>query len=440
MNNKKIFILGGARSGMAVVKTLGGNNTLFITDLKPFNEQDTKVLEKYNVTTYIASNPEEFLDESFDCMVKNPGIHHNHKAVSKALELGIEVINEMEVGYRLLKDKPFVIGVTGSNGKTTTVTLIYNMLKSQGIDVVLGGNIGIPFCDILKDIKKDSILLLEVSDHQLLDLYSFKTNISLLTNVCPTHLDFHNSYEDYLSVKKKIFNHHTNEDIAYINNNNIDSFKVTNGITSNKVYFNNDINYINDEGIYLNNELIVSLEDIKIKGMHNYENILAALMVVNSIKLDKYVIVNFLKEFKGVEHRVEYVNTINNVSYYNDSKATNPTSVITALKTFDKPIHLILGGLERSQDYSEILPFTKNVKCIYAIGEVSDRVCDFAKDNNIDAIKSVTVKQSVIDVQKNISNGDVVLLSPGSASWDQYPKFEDRGDDFKNCVNDIKLV
>lgn len=437
MTNKKIFIFGGARSGLAAAKVLTENNSIVITDAKDFKEEEIQFFKKNNIEYYVTNTPENLIDNSFDIMVKNPGIHQKHKAIIKAKELDIEVINEMEVGFRLLKTKPFIIGVTGSNGKTTTVTLIYEMLKKLGLDVVLGGNIGYPFCDILEKINKESILLLEISDHQLLDFKEFKTNISLLTNVCPTHLDFHDGYDAYLSTKKKIFNHHTKKDIAFINHSNEDSFKVTNDIDSTKIYFNNEINYINEIGIFVNNELIIKLEDIKLKGIHNYENILAALMVLNEIKLDKEIVTQFLKNFNGVEHRVEFIKTINGVSYYNDSKATNPTSVITALKTFNKPIHLILGGLERTQNYEEILPFSKNVKCIYAIGEVTDRVCELAKKNNIKSIKSVTVKQAVLDIQQNLSNDEIVLLSPGSASWDQYPKFEDRGDDFKKCVNSI---
>ena len=192
--------------------------------------------------------------------------------------------------------------------------------------------------------------------------------------------------------------------------------------------------YLLDDGIYLNNELVLQKEDIKLQGVHNYENIMAALLVVENFGLDIDKIKMFLKTFGGVEHRLEFVRNYNGVDFYNDSKSTNPTATITALKTFDKPIHLILGGLNRNQDFHELDEFMKNVKYIYAIGEVTDIVYDYACSMNIPCFKGKTLENAMEFLKKNISDGEVVLLSPASSSQDQYPHFENRGNEFKNIV------
>ena len=359
--------------------------------------------------------------------------------IKRCEELNLRVENEIEVAYHFLPDNIKIIGVTGSNGKTTTTTIIYNMLKCLGKSVVMGGNIGTPLTDLLPNIKSGDILLLEISDHQLCDIHDFKTDISVLTNICPTHLDYHGTYEHYKMTKKKIFNKHTYSDLAIINYENSDAIDVSGDILSKKVYFSSNGNtsckaYLLDDGIYLNNELVLQKDDIKLQGVHNYENIMAALLVVENFGLDIDKIKMFLKTFGGVEHRLEFVRNYNGVDFYNDSKSTNPTATITALKTFDKPIHLILGGLNRNQDFHELDEFMKNVKYIYAIGEVTDIVYDYACSMNIPCFKGKTLENAMEFLKKNISDGEVVLLSPASSSQDQYPHFENRGNEFKNIV------
>lgn len=342
----------------------------------------------------------------------------------------------MEVAFHYINKPVKIIGVTGSNGKTTTTTLIYEVLKRAGKKVKLAGNIGTPLSKIVCDINEGDILLLEISDHQLIDFKDFKTDISVLTNLCPTHLDYHGSYESYKNVKHKIFNHHTNTDIAIINKSNYDSLSLTNDILSTKKYFNNDTNYIKNNNIYLNNKPILNIEDIVLRGIHNYENILAMMLVMETLNIDFKYAYEVLKEFKGVEHRLEYVTTKNGVKYYNDSKSTNPTSTVTALKSFDGNIHLILGGMERSQDFNELNPYLPKVKKIYAIGEVRNRIVEYANLNNIPCESYETLKEAMAVILLNTTSGDTVLLSPGGASWDQYAKFEDRGQEFKDLLKD----
>ena len=431
---KRILILGAARSGIAAAKILASNNDVTISDLKELKKEDQDLLESLGVKVIITDDQCSLISNDYDLIVKNPAIMATSDITKKIEHLGIPCINEMELAYHYLPEYLTIIGVTGSNGKTTTVTMIYNLLKLHGYKVILGGNIGTPLCDLLSDINSNDILLLEISDHQLYDFHDFKTNISVLTNLYHTHLDYHGTYENYINTKKKIFNNHTNKDIAIINYSNSDSMNLTGDISSTKIYFNNDLNYIKDNFLYLDNKKYLNLDNMLLKGLHNYENLLAALLVVKLFKLDKEKVEEFIKTFRGVEHRIEYVKTIDGVDYYNDSKSTNPTSTITALKTFNRPIHLILGGLNRNQDFNELKDYLGNVKMIYAIGEVTDIVVNFAKSLDIPAFKCYNMKSAMKKIKENVEFGDIVLLSPGSSSQDQYKKFEDRGDEFKKLI------
>lgn len=438
IENKKVFILGMARSGYEVAKLLAKfHNNIIISDINDQDESHLKELTELGITFIKSNEPENILDSSFDILIKNPAVFPYHPCIKKASSLNIPVVNEMEVAYHYINKPVKIIGVTGSNGKTTTTTLIYEALKKAGKSVKLGGNIGTPLSKIVESLENNDILLLEISDHQLTDFKDFKTDISVLTNLCPTHLDYHGSYEAYKNIKMKIFNHHTDSDIAIINNANADSVALTSSIPSHKIYFNNGTNYITDDAIFINNEQILSTKDILLKGNHNYENILVMLLVLKELNIDLKYAVEVLKDFKGVEHRIEFVRTLNEVSYYNDSKSTNPVATITALKSFPGNIHLILGGMERSQDFNDLKPYISKIKKIYAIGEVRDRIEEFAKQNNIPYEKYEYLKEAMTNIKSNVVTGDTVLLSPGSASWDQYAKFEDRGNEFKNIVNNF---
>lgn len=433
--NKKIFILGMARSGYEVAKLLASKNEILVYDSKSQNQDNVSELESMGIKFIETLEPEKYLDETYDILIKNPAVFPYNPCIEKARSLNIPVVNEMEVAYHFLDKNVKIIGVTGSNGKTTTTTLIYEALKKSGASVKLGGNIGTPLSKIVNSITSKDILLLEISDHQLIDMQDFKTNISVLTNLCPTHLDYHGSYEAYKNTKKKIFLPHTNSDIAIINAANYDSIALTKDIKSTKYYFNNEDNYIKDNYIYIDNKPIINTNEILLKGNHNYENILACLLVLKVLNIDYSYALEVLKEFKGVEHRIEFVKTVNGVKYYNDSKSTNPVATITALKSFDNNIHLILGGMERSQEFEELAPFISKIKKIYAIGEVRNRIIDFAQKYNIPYEEYELLKDALISSKNNAQENDIVLLSPASASWDQYAKFEERGEEFKSIVN-----
>ena len=203
--------------------------------MEELKKEDEDLLESLGVKIIITKDQCSLINNDYDLIVKNPAIMATSDIVKKIEELNIPCINEMELAYHYLPENLTIIGVTGSNGKTTTVTMIYNLLKLHGLSVILGGNIGTPLCDLLSDIKGNDILLLEISDHQLCDIHDFKTNISVLTNICPTHLDYHGTYEHYMMTKKKIFNLHTGADVAILNKSNQDSMEVSEGILSKKI-------------------------------------------------------------------------------------------------------------------------------------------------------------------------------------------------------------
>ncbi len=429
-NDKRILVYGVGKSGQSVAKLLSKNNEVTIIDEKELDNTLKEEFHKYNIGFKLETGVNV---SDFDLIVRSPGILPTNKLIKEAIAKNIYVTNEVEVAYQYLPNCK-IIAVTGSNGKTTTTTIIYKLLSKIMDNVHLGGNIGIPLCDLVENVKVGDVLVLEISDHQLFDIKTFKPDIAVLTNLCPTHLDFHGSYEKYKDVKKKIFSNQNEEDIAIINYNNLDSVNLIKDIKSNKKYFNGIDAYLDNNIIYVDGKEIISLDKIKLKGQHNYENIMAALLVMNEFNLDKNVIKEVLKNFNGVEHRLEFVKEYNKILFYNDSKATNPTSTIIAINSFNKPIHLILGGFERSQDFNELNNYLKNVKCIYAVGEVSDRVESWAKENNKEAFNVKTLEKAVIKIKENVKSEEVVLLSPASASWDQYDRFETRGEEFKKLV------
>lgn len=440
--NKKIFIFGMAKSGYEAAKLLSKyNNEIIITDSKMQDENHIKELESLNVKVVITDNQIDLIDESFDYMIKNPGIPANNPLVVKAKSLNIKVINEIEAAYHFLPKNVKIIGITGSNGKTTTTTITYEMLKMKYDNVYLGGNIGYPLSQIVENIKENSILVMEISDHQLCDMYDFKTDISMLLNLFHAHIDFHGTYEKYMEMKKKIFNNHTEKDIAILNYNNNDVLSLTGDIKSKKIYFsstNEKDAYIKNGAIYYKNEEVIKLDKIKLKGIHNYENIMASIIALKEFDVENEIIEKYLSNFNGVEHRIEYVRTLNGRVFYNDSKSTNNEATITALKTFNTPTILIMGGLDRNIPFDDLKEYLTNVKAIVCFGETKDKIKEFANKNNLECYVLDDLESSTKKAYEISSDKDTILLSPACASWDQFKSFEDRGDLFKEIVNGLE--
>ena len=441
--NKKIFIFGMARSGYECAKLLSQYTShILVTDGKDQDPIHVKELENLGVEVVITNNPEELLDETYDFVVKNPGIIKTHSCILKAKELSIPVINEVEVAYHLLPEDVKIIGITGSNGKTTTTTMIYEVLKQANLPVYLGGNIGYPVCSLVDKVKSGDILVLEISDHQLVDVKDFKTNISILTNLSEVHIDFHGDYETYKQMKKKIFMAHTSSDLAILNLENKDSMELCKDIQSKKEFFSSKQKAdacIQDDFILYKNEKIISLDEIKIKGMHNYENIMCMIMAVKEFDVSSEIIQDYLKNFGGVEHRIEYVTEKRGVTFYNDSKATNTDSTIIALDSFTKPTILILGGLDRGHSFDPLKDHLKNTKEMICYGETKHRIKEFADQIGIPCKVVETLKEATKISYEDAKDGDVVLFSPACASWDQYENFEIRGTEFKTSIEELQV-
>ncbi len=436
--NKKVFVLGMARSGYEVAKLLASDNSILITDMKEQDSSQVKELESMGVRFILSDNPLDLLDDSFDIMIKNPGIKYNHPCVLKARELKIPVINEVEVAYHYIDKSVKIIGVTGSNGKTTTVSLIYEIMKKAYKDyAVLAGNVGTPLSHFAKDIKKNSFLVLEISDHQLCDMYDFKTYISVMTNIYECHTDFHDSHEKYKQVKKKIFMHHTRNNIAIINNDNVEEMELTSDIGSTKYYFskkNRTDCYYNEGYIYYNGEKYIDTNKIILKGEHNYENIMCAILACKKCGVSDKIIKDVISNFGGVEHRLEYVGNINGREVYNDSKSTNVESTKIALGSFTSPVILLMGGTDRGHSFEELKEYMKNVKLVISYGETKKRIEDFCYSNSIKCKVTDDLVSAVKIAYDNSLKGDIILLSPACASWDQFSSFEERGKLFKEEI------
>ena len=444
--NKKVLILGFARSGSEAARYLiNHNNEVIVNDgaaKEKLDIEKIEELEKLGVKFVLGEHPDDLLDDSFDYLIKNPGVPIEHKYVLKARELGVEVINEAEMAYRLLPSDVTLIGITGTNGKTTTTTLTYEILnKAFGDRVHLTGNIGFPFISTVDKLKSNDIIVMEVSCQQGENFTDFRPHIGVFTNLSEAHIDFMKTFQHYREVKAKMFYNQDENDIAIMNSENELVLNELKDIVSIKKYFSSKEKiegcYCIDGAIYYYDDKVMDTDLIKIKGIHNIENCMCAIMVAKEFNVSNEVIVDVISNFRGVEHRLEYVDTINGVEYYNDTEATNIKCTQIALSSFKCPIILFLGGLERGQNFEELNPFMDNVKAIIAIGTCRERVKEYAESIG----KEVYVYEHLVDgfdkTQEIVKPGDVVLLSPASASWDQYKECEVRGAEFKDKVKEL---
>lgn len=444
--NKKIFILGFARSGYEAAKFLiKRGNKVLINDGKSEDKADQdklKELKDLGVDFFFGSHPDDLLDDSYDYLIKNPGVPIHHKYVEKAEKLGIEVINEVEMAYRLLPKDVTLIGITGTNGKTTTTTLTYEIIKAAGYRTHLAGNIGYPLCSFLDKLQSGDVIVMETSCQQLNNLNEFKPHIAVMTNLSEAHIDFFdNSYQKYKDVKTKIFKNQKEQDIAILNLENNEVLAQTKDIKSKKLFFSSKQKtdcYLENNVIYYKGEKVIDTSNMIIVGKHNAENVMAAILVAKEFNISNEIINSVVCNFKGVEHRLEFSGEVNGVKYYNDTEATNIKCTQIALSSFNNPTIIILGGLERGQDFNDLTPYMKNVKAIIAIGQCRNRVKDYAESLNIPVYVHEFLKDGFKQIPSIVKSGDVVLLSPASASWDQYKECEIRGKEFKNYVSLLK--
>ena len=449
---KKVAIIGMGVSNIPLLdyfQNLGAKVSVF--DNKEYDKIDTQVINKISSYCMGMSFGKDYLSKlkGFDIIFRSPSCRPDTKELVEESQRGALVTSEIEM---LMKLTPAtVIGVTGSDGKTTTTSLIYEIIKEKGYKCFLGGNIGIPLFTKVKEMKPEDVVVLELSSFQLMDM-DISPNISVVTNVSPNHLDIHKCYEEYIEAKASILNHQKENNILVLNYDNEitrDFAKRAKG----KVKFFSSKEKL-ENGIIYNDGMIKSCEDgirrhiintknLHLRGIHNYENICAAISATASL-VDIETQIKAISNFKGVEHRIEFIREIDGVKWYNDSIGTSPTRTIAGLNSFDEKIVLIAGGYDKHLDYMPIAkPIVDHVSTLILMGATAKKIYTAvsseleAENKTMEIYQCETLEQTVDMAYKLAKKGEVVLFSPASASFDMFKNFAERGNKFKELVNNI---
>lgn len=394
-------------------------------------------LKKLGVKLFLGDGYLE--DISADIVFKTPGIRCDNPYIVKAKENGAIITSEMEVFLKICPSK--IIAVTGSDGKTTTTTLIYTMLKEAGKNCYLGGNIGIPLMTKAEEMKEDDYVVLELSSFQLHTIDK-SPDVAVITNITPNHLNWHTDYNEYIESKKNIAKYQSKNGILVTNKENAETRKIGESSNGKNRFFSSESDAfvsIKDGVIFYENEPVLKTGDIKIPGAHNVENYMAAIGAVYDI-VGKDAVNKVAREFGGVPHRIELIRTLDGVRYYNSSIDSSPNRTINTLKVFSEPVVLIAGGQDKKIPYDEIgEPIKEHVKTLILIGETAQAINDAVKatKKEIDTFFTKTYEEAVTKAKESAVPGDVVLLSPASTSFDMFNNFEERGNLFKELVNKL---
>lgn len=449
---KKVAIIGIGVSNLPLLEyfyDLNARVTIF--DSKESNQISVEAMQKIEKYGFEFIGGKDSLSrlKGFDIIFRSPSCMPDRPELVEAVENGAVLTSEIEMVLKLAPCK--VIGVTGTEGKTTTTTLINEIVKKSGRKTYLGGNMGKPIFTKIRNIKPENIIILELSSFQLSDM-DISPDISVVTNIYPDHLNVHKSYEEYREAKKNIFKHQSENGIVVLNYDNEFTREFAKEANGKVIFFSSkeklDDGFIYDKADgtikYCKDGVrrhIMKKEDIKLRGIHNYENICAALAATSSI-VDVDTQVKAIEEFTGVEHRLEFVRELNNVKWYNDSIGTSPASTIAGLNSFDEDIILLAGGSDKGLDYKEVgEAIARKVRALILTGPTSEKIENATKQalngKSIEIYYTSNMQESVNLAKEIAKAGDVVLLSPASASFDLYKNFEDRGHQFKDCVNNL---
>ncbi|MEQ9764410.1 UDP-N-acetylmuramoyl-L-alanine--D-glutamate ligase [Streptococcus sp. ZJ151] len=441
--NKKVLVLGLARSGQAAARLLAKLGAIVtVNDGKPFDENPSaQALLEEGIKVVCGSHPLELLDEDFALMVKNPGIPYSNPMVAKASEKQIPIWTEVELAS-LVSDAP-IVGITGSNGKTTTTTMIAEVFNHAGQSGLLAGNIGFPASEVVVEASANDTLIMELSSFQLMGVNSFKPHIAVITNLEPTHLDYHGTFEDYVAAKWNIQNHMTASDYIVLNANQGITHQLAKQTKATVIPFSTieevDGAYLKEGQLFYQGELVMAAKDIGVPGDHNIENALATIAVAKLSGISNHVIQETLSTFGGVKHRLQDAGSVRGVSFFNDSKSTNILATQKALSGFDnKDLILIAGGLDRGNGFEELSSHITNLKAMVVLGETADKLAEIAKAANVPVEYAKDVADATRKAYELAEVGDTVLLSPANASWDMYKNFEVRGDEFLLTVDSLK--
>ncbi|WP_438433411.1 UDP-N-acetylmuramoyl-L-alanine--D-glutamate ligase [Gorillibacterium sp. sgz500922] len=457
--DKDVVVIGLARSGVAVAKLLHGFGAkVTVNDQKTREEcPEAEELSSLGVSVHCGGHPDGIIHEGVELVVKNPGIPYKAKPIREALDLGIEVVTEVEVAYQI-SPAP-IIGITGSNGKTTTTTWTHRMLEKAGLAPIVAGNIGRSLCDACMEASSDNIMVVELSSFQLKGTSSFKPRIGLLLNVYETHLDYHGTMEDYAGSKAKLFANQGPEDYAVLNWDDAYCRSLIPWIQAQLVPFSmveelpsglflarrgeeEWLTWRTPEGRTVD---LVRSSEVGVPGRHNLQNALAASAAALCAGASVEAVAAALRDFRGVEHRLEHVRELSGISYVNGSKATNPAATIKDLEAFDAEMVLIAGGLDRGMEYGELVPLMREkVKGLVALGETRGKLLEAARQAGVPQVRSVetsdpreAMAEAVRLAAAIAAPGQVVLLSPACASWDMYRSYEERGSMFKESVHTL---
>ena len=443
---QRLVILGGGESGVGTA-ILGKKKgyEVFVSDFGKIKENYKNVLNQYEIKWEDETHTEDLILNA-TVVMKSPGIPEKSPIVKKLLEKGISVISEIEFAAPFTTAK--TIGITGSNGKTTTTMLVYHLLKSGGLNVGLAGNIGKSFAWQVAEENFDCYVL-ELSSFQLDGIINYKPEIAIITNISPDHLDRYDyKYENYIDSKFRITMNQTKDDyILY----DADDSAIATWLKNNKTKAKHipfSLHQTLKEGAFLNNnkmeinineeEFIMETESIALEGKHNLKNAMAATSVAKLMQIRKSTIRESLSNFHGVEHRLEKVLKIQNVQYINDSKATNVNAAFYALDSMNAPTVWIVGGVDKGNDYTELMSLVREkVKAIICLGVDNKKIIDAFGDVVDVMIEVVNMNDAVKMAQRLTEKGDVVLLSPACASFDLFESYEDRGRQFKSAVQNL---
>ncbi len=444
MKNKRVLVVGLGMTGVASIKALNElGATIYAYDAQSKEKMSKALDELKGIDVMYYFDSLDFDTSNIDYAIKSPGIKFETPVMQKLINSNIKIIGDLEAGFLTTNNK--FVAITGTNGKTTTTTLIGEIIKNSNKKCIVTGNIGSgAFYDSYIS-EKDEILVVEASSFQLESTYTFKPFVSIITNLTPDHLDWHKTEDNYYRAKFKIAVNQDNNDYCILNFEDDTIKNYLDLLHTNILYFSSE--HILENGIYVENNnivynyngeksIVMNVDDIFIVGKHNLENVLASCAAAKLLGIENDTIMETVKGFKGVEHRLEYVNTYRGVKFYNDSKGTNPDASIKAVKGVKKPIILIAGGYDKDSEYDEFInAFDDKVKALILLGQTKEKIKECALKYGFKNIYMVENMNEAVNLSYDISEeGDTVLLSPACASWGMYPNYEVRGKDFKERV------
>lgn len=441
----KILIIGAGKSGIAAALLAADKgNKVFVTEINTIEPNIQNILKDKNIDFEFGKNTISNL-HLYDLIITSPGVPPKAEIIQEANKLNIEIISEVEFAYRYLNNP--IVAITGTNGKTTTTALITFIFNNSGKKAIACGNIGTPLSGLVDQIDNDTIIVAELSSYQLDKINKFKPDVAVILNLTPDHVSYHGSTDNYYQTKFNITKNQTQENFLIINNDddNIKNIEFTTKANILKfsenyvswgIYIENDFLKITDKHKHIE-EVLMRVDELSLPGIHNCFNSMAAALAARAFEIRNEDIRDSLMKFKGVEHRLEYVRTINDVDFINDSKATNINATWYALISYKKPIVWIAGGRGDNNDYSLLDDIVaKNVKSIITIGEEAENIFNhFCTSKRV--IKAHTLDDAIAKSIEEAEDDDIVLFTPACKSFDMFSNFEERGNVFKEIVNSL---